>query len=116
MNDLMAMKSEVKQLSNLLQQLQSFLKSLTVHQQQQPGGGGSGGGSGPGGSGAGGPANQGGIPGQGISHSTQGVAGQGASRHGQQQLSHDEKSYHQTSSVPSQESFRYVIPINYLMQ
>lgn len=72
------MKSEVKQLSSLLQQLQSFLKSLNVHpppQQQQPGRGGGGGGGG--GAGHGGASSSGGGGGGGSSAGVSGTSGIG---------------------------------------
>lgn len=102
MNDLLAMKSEVKSLSNLLQQLQSFLRSLSAHppsHQQQSGG------SGPGASGGGGGGDGGGMSGTGAkgklggpvgTSSGQGVIHQGQPNR-QQQQQHTKLSHHLTT-------------------
>ncbi|OXA58597.1 hypothetical protein Fcan01_07864 [Folsomia candida] len=118
-NDLLAMKSEVKQLSSLLQQLQSFLKSLNVHpppQQQQPGRGGGGGGGG--GAGHGGASSSGGGGGGGSSAGVSGTSGigkmatttssssgqQGVIQHGQPNRQTQQHVHH--SGVPDASSSR----------
>lgn len=125
MNDLLSLRSEVKQLSSLLQQLQSFLKTMSIpHQSQQhhPTGGGpsdgpsgSGGGAGAGGcTGAGAASGSGGsgVVGafQGSQANVQASAGtttpgQSARPQQSQQLGYDNKSYHLSPPLDSHSRF-----------
>lgn len=124
MNDLLSLRSEVKQLSSLLQQLQSFLKTMSVsHQPHSGGGGGSGGPDGPGGSGSGGGPSGGGSGG-GVSGTGSGGAsafqgpqvnqqaatgtatpGQSSRPQQSQQMVYDNKSYHLSPPLDSHSRF-----------
>ncbi|CAL8110482.1 unnamed protein product [Orchesella dallaii] len=110
MNDLLSLRSEVKQLSNLLQQLQTFLKSMGAHhsQQHQPGGGGppdgpSGGTSGGGTGGTGGTAGTSSFQGPqtNLQAATTATPGQSARPQQPQQMGYDNKSYHLSPALDS---------------